>query len=365
MHLTVEATALAEALRLGVSPNRATMPVLEHALLETVGDALRVTTTDLMLRVQALLPAKVAEGGAGGVCADVKTLRAAMGGGGSVELLLQGSPQDSITVRRGARSRLRVPALPADQWPECDRIVWSGSGIDPQNLAAAIDAVAYAAARNDVRPWANCVALVGGHAYATDGHRVAAAPVNCSGAPLLIPTAALPHLRKALVEGAKVSLGVITPSRVTVLAVESAAALVQTQLVDATPPSYEAIFPSGDPEAFAVVARDELLSALDRLAPFCARRIGKNFIHGCMVHITPDGVRLEDFGGENVEHIAVHSANGTTRGGVGVAYLSEAIAAIDADEITIAHHSTGAEIDRTAVSAAGIPNRHVIAGLRA
>ncbi|WP_312405270.1 DNA polymerase III subunit beta [Rhizobium sp.] len=172
MQLTISRTELARVVgAVGkVVEARNTIPILSNILLETEGDTLKVTATDLDIVVSDTAPASVQVEGR--VCVDARLIGdIAKKAGGDVSLSLEGN---KLVVKSG-RSRFSLETRdPADFPSLADGKYDVTIDVD---LASLFAPVSFAIAVKDVRPFLEGIYLhvMDGKltAVATNGHRLA------------------------------------------------------------------------------------------------------------------------------------------------------------------------------------------------
>lgn len=256
MRATVQAADLDRAMKHSVAQRNGTMPVLQQALLQAIGDELWITTSDLETTVVVTIPATVQAEGA--VCAKAALLRAGSGVGKDLTL----SEDTAQLVVSHGRSRVRVPALPAQEFPALDDERWTALPVTPSALHNALETVHYAAGRNDVRRWIPFVHLRAGVAESTDGYRVAVAPLDYTGPELLIPAPRVPTLLGVLMPGST-----IEHVGQRLLRVTNGAVQVVVLLGIENYPNLESVVPR-KPQPIATVSRAAVIRALDTVAPY-------------------------------------------------------------------------------------------------
>lgn len=211
MKIIIDAQHLRAALARSITEKSQGMPVLEHVLIRA-GDEVEILSTDTQMALTVRVEADIREDGA--VCGHAAMLRAALNGlKGAVELVstidTSGLAGVSSLVLRAGRRRFRVPSLPADDFPTPEHLAAEPLEADLEGLLAALQAVTYAAAKNDARYYLNGVYIGDGAVVATDGHRLAVFPV-CTGLGegegLIVPAHAIKPVSNLLAEGARLSL---------------------------------------------------------------------------------------------------------------------------------------------------------------
>lgn len=365
---SIDAAALASALREGCAQIKGTMPILAHALIEADDGGVRITTTDLQVLTATRIGATVVERGA--LCARVDLLSAALTGGGQVELVEE---DFHLVVKRSPRSRMRVPTLPAADWPQPDGMAWCSAGIEAESFARAVNAVAYAANRTNARAFCRSVMVTRDYVAATDGHRLAIVDGEFGNNPnLLIPIEAVSHLQRALADGGQAELGGARPGQVSTLAVSTDSQRTQITLIaDGNLPSnLRGIIPSGQPVGEVVVDVGALRTCIKRVRAFCTP-VNENR-DGVRVVLLDGTLHLESLDAENRDALSAEQATdciGGMRHGINIAYLQDFLETCAVERASIAcHEMPGEHAKHGFVLRAigdGLDATHVIAGVRA
>lgn len=340
---TVDATAVAAALRSGCAQAKGTMPVLGCALIEADAEGLRITTTDLQVLVAIRIGADVAQHGA--TCARADLLAAAMTGGGSVELVEESG---HLVVKRKPRGRVRVETLPPDQWPQADSRKWKPSGLSATTLRQAVDNVAYAARRGDVRPYCAAICVTRDAVVGCDGHRLALFDASFDGPDFLIPIEAVAPLRRALAEGGELHLGGADPKYPAAIAVVTDTARTEIMLLSPMAlPGFRALVPIGDAGGRCVVNTEALRRSIKRLRAFCETALttaGKRWLtHSAFFRVEASAVWLETPDRENRDDLAAEHAaecSGTIAHPLDITYLADTLDAIESERTLIELHAS-------------------------
>lgn len=358
----VKAADLAGALRDGVAKATGILPTLQHALVESVDEGLRITTTDIETIVRTVIPAEVKTGGA--ICAHAGLLKAATASG--AELALEAEDRaESIIVKRGPRARVKVPALPVDVWPVFDTFEWKPAAVAWQDLATAIDVCEYAASRKDIRPFCTAVCISRDYIACTDGGaRVAFMAVAYDGRDMMIPIRSAGLVRKYLGPGCELEVGFVggEPFQVRV---KSGTDVVQVKLFSPQAiPNLPAVLPTTPPRAAAKFERTALRAAVARLLPFVTPRDSKTGALPLVRIVSGDGfVRFESRDGENSDEAAIVETSGDLGGGINLSLLADTLDAIDTDVVTLAQFGEATARDmRFVVTADGHVAKHIITG---
>ena len=365
----IDAGHLAAVLRAGVASNKSTLAQLAHARIEADAEGLRITTTDLRTCIATRTKAEVSEPGA--LLAKADLLSAACIGHGAVELIEEAGV---LVVKRGARSRVRVDTLPVGQWPANDRLNWSPAGLQGAELAKAIHAVAYAAARMDIRPFCNSVCIGKGFAAASDGHRLAMFAIDYSGPNLMIPVEAAITLARALADGGDVEIGEPGNKEPSCLAAVTDLERIEVQLFKGSSvPLFDALFPAIPENGWLVADTAALKETVKRMLPFCERVIttkgAKQLLRGAWLRVENGNVWIEDAGLENSDQIGGDTApecGGAIRAALDLSYLMKFLDAANTERVRIAQHGQQESDSRFVLLpvADGDQGRHLIAGLK-
>lgn len=174
-----------------------------------------------------------------------------------------------------ARSRFRLPCLPASDFPVMQPVdAATAFTLPAETLRHVIDAVHFAISTEETRYYLNGIHL---HrdgendlvAVATDGHRLARAPLRLAEPldlpPIIVPRKTVDQVAKLLPDKGEVKLG-ISPSRISI---ELGDAVLVSKLIDGTYPDYQRVVPQGNANRF-VVDRAALSAAVDRVTTISA-----------------------------------------------------------------------------------------------
>lgn len=133
MKLIIDRAALNAALKRCASavPNQTPIPVLKHVMLEAARGKLRLTATDIEVRIRIVVPCETEETGACTIPhAPLAQFIAALPDGSQCSL---DATKDRVIIKAG-RSRVTLPVLQADTFPALDLV----KPIDPMPFDAAI-----------------------------------------------------------------------------------------------------------------------------------------------------------------------------------------------------------------------------------
>jgi DNA polymerase-3 subunit beta len=178
MKCTVSPTAVAAALSLvsrAVSP-RSTLPILSNVLLETTGEGLRLTATNLDLTITTTVPAEVVREGR--VTVPARLVTEYVSSLAEAPCTLELDPATQVLRITCGIHRTNIHGIDAVEFPPLPaRDAEAAVILDAQTLDAAIGQTAVAASTDEARPVLTGVLLQlegdGVTLAATDGHRLA------------------------------------------------------------------------------------------------------------------------------------------------------------------------------------------------
>jgi DNA polymerase III subunit beta len=278
VEFTVSKTELVRELNLsqGVVEKKTTIPILSNVLLETDGDRIVLTATDLELGIRCSCPAKVAKQGSGTIPAK-KLLD-------YVRLL----PESEIQVKFGdnqwanlvcGRSRTRIPGMSRESFPELPQMPELLAEIPVGVLAGMIQKTIFSISSEESRFTLNGSLLLlksdGLTMVATDGHRLAMVesetPLPSLGAPFkaLLPRKAMQELIKLSGESGDAVLRFSGDENH--LFFEIGERLLISRKLTGNFPDYERVLPKDQPNS-VTLGRDVLRSAIERVAQFADER---------------------------------------------------------------------------------------------
>jgi len=180
MKLIIEKSTIASVMKkaIKVANPKATIPILSHVAIDFDGETCTITANDSSRTYSE----KFAATGDPGQCTiEAAKLARAVAGmkSGDVELT-------DGQIKQG-RSKIKLESRNYSEFPQPDYDEASDTGLSAAELKSAITHVAHALPTKDVRAMLNGVHLCEGHAVATDGLKLAYAPVSYSGEPVIVP----------------------------------------------------------------------------------------------------------------------------------------------------------------------------------
>jgi DNA polymerase-3 subunit beta len=315
----------------GSVPTRTTLPVLSNILLETTGNGLRITGTDMDTSVSIVVPAEIEMGGA--IAAPARKLQeiARELPAGPVSLAVQG---DAITINAG-RSRFRLNGISREEFPAYQTVSFSeGWKVTGAELNDLISHVAFAVSTEETRPILNGVLWELGttemRMVATNGHRLAkmTIPRTEPGAEgqLIIPPKALALVQKSF----KPDQEVLVDRTENHIGFHTAGIQVYTRLIDGQYPKYDQVIPK-DNDKTLIVDRAALNSAVRRMAIIASEQTHRIrlSVGGPMLKFSAQSPDL----GESSEELAAEYTGDPIEIGFNANYLLELLRYFTTDEV--------------------------------
>ena len=275
MEVEIERDAFLKGLQMvqNIVEPRQTLPILANVLLETEGDSVRVTATDLAVAARVSVPARVAATGAITLSARklseiVKELPA-----GSLSIKVQENAW--ILLRCGGVS-YKLVGLPAEDFPAVVPTAppnWVS--VDGKVLKEMLAQTAFAISHDESRYALNGVLLsiqpTGIRLVATDGHRLAMASRALAGGGSsglgIVPRKAVQEVLRVLGVGEEVQVGLVENQFI----LKMPNFLLTARLIEGQFPSYEQVVPKGHPVRL-VLSRSGLAAALRRVSVLSEER---------------------------------------------------------------------------------------------
>jgi DNA polymerase III subunit beta len=253
LRLTCQPSTLGQALQIvsRAISTRTTLPILNNILLETTGDGLSLTATNLEIGIRKVVAAEVTQEGATTAPARLLTDFVASLPDEQLEMTLDASTQ-TLGVRCG-RFDTHIKCIEAEEFPpgprpdEGDRLT-----IPLEGLLRAIEQTQMAASTDEARPvlTGELLNIQGPKLLlvATDGHRLAerrlgaSAPDNLD-ARLIVPARALAELPRAF-RGEAGEVEVLVSSARNQVFFRVGTSEVNSRLIDGGYPNYSQVIPS-------------------------------------------------------------------------------------------------------------------------
>ncbi|MFH1313294.1 MAG: DNA polymerase III subunit beta [Candidatus Eisenbacteria bacterium] len=318
----------------GVVPTTSSIPVLSNLLIETEGDRVKVSATDLDISVISLLDCEILKKGSITVGAKrfqeiVRELP-----GEEVDLEVDGN---RITIIC-SRANFRMMGMEKDQFPKiADLEKEEKISISAAALEKMIRRSIYSVARDDTRPVLSGVlwelspkelAMVG-----TDGHRLARMAIKGDfpvkeEMGVIIPPKALNQVLRLI--GGTGEVGIAMDKAFVGFFVGDT--IVYTRRIEGTFPNYKQVIPSNN-ENVLVIDRGALMSAAKRVS-----LLADSKTHKIKVHLTKNKIKLTastpDLGEAEEEVPASYSGEEMVIG-YNASYLLDVLKNSESDEMKL------------------------------
>ncbi|HEX7361009.1 MAG TPA: DNA polymerase III subunit beta [Bryobacteraceae bacterium] len=260
----------------GVIERKTTIPILSNILLETDGDQVWLTATDLELGIRCACPARVKKEGTGTVPAR-RLLD-------YVRLLPDAEVQVKMAENQWAslicgRSRTRIAGMSRESFPELPSMPDPIAQVPLTVLAQLIAGTIFAISAEESRFTLNGALLVlnenGLVMVATDGHRLAMMekqidlPGLSGSYRALLPRKAMAEIQKLAADDASKQVEFCGNENHLFFRIDKR--LLLSRKLTGNFPDYERVLPREHPSA-VVLSREELKSAIERVAQFADER---------------------------------------------------------------------------------------------
>ena len=334
MEVQLERDAFSKGLQMvqNIVEPRQTLPILANVLLETEGDALRVTATDLAVGARVSVPAKVASPGA--ITLSARKLAEIVKELPVAPLSLKVQENAWVVLRCGGVS-YKLVGLAAEDFPA---VVPTASpawvALDGKALKEMLGRTAFAMSHDESRYALNGVLLSVQpgrlRVVATDGHRLALAsralPNGAGSATGIVPRKAVQEVMRVLGAGEEVQVALVENQFI----LRMPNFLLVARLIEGQFPNYEQVVPKGHPCRLAV-SRSALAAALRRVSVLSEERTKpvKLLLSQGSLKLSASNPEL----GEAEESLAVDYAGEEVAIGFNSRYVLDALGAIETDEV--------------------------------
>ncbi|HUI77885.1 MAG TPA: DNA polymerase III subunit beta [Bryobacteraceae bacterium] len=339
MEFTVNRSDLVRELSLsqGVVEKKTTIPILSNVLLEAAGDRITLTATDLELGIRCSCPARVKKEGAGTIPARKLLDYVRLLPESDVNMKFLENHWATITC---GRSRTRIAGMSRESFPELPQMPERMAEVPIKTLASMIGRTAFAISMEESRFTLNGALLVmrpeGLTMVATDGHRLAyvqATPAESGHIDktfrALIPKKAMAELIK-LGDETNPDAKAVFAGDDNHLFFQVGHRLLITRKLTGNFPDYERVLPK-DHSALATLQKDEIRSAIERVAQFAderSRAIRVQFTNG-EVKVFSSSVEM----GESEESVTSEYQGPDMEIGFNAQYLLDFLRAIPQDHV--------------------------------
>ncbi len=313
---------------------RQTLPILANVLLETNGESVRLTATDLQVGARVSVPAKVVAKGA--ITLSARKLHEIVKELPAAELSIKVQENAWVGLRCGGVA-YKLVGLPAGDFPQVEpdtRSAWVT--LDGKLLREMLAQTSFAVSHDESRYALNGVlfSLQGEELrlVATDGHRLAVASRPLSGAGAggtgIVPRKAVQEVARVVGIGEEIQVAVGENQFV----VRMANFLLTARLIEGQFPQYEQVVPKGHPWRL-VISRSALTAALRRVSVLSEERTKP-----VKLQLSPGDLKLSAYNpelGEAEESLAVDYAGDEVTIGFNSRYLLDALSPLQADPVVI------------------------------
>jgi DNA polymerase-3 subunit beta len=329
----------------GVADKKSTMPVLGNVLLETTGNGLTLSATDLVLAVSAELPANVKKPGSVAVGAKDFFDRVRMMPDG--ELIIE-VDDNSTTVIRAANSmrRYTIHGVPGEEFPNLPKAVGDDwIEMDASVMLRLISSTYFSISTDETRLHlssalfeleSNRLRMV-----TTDGHRLSKmeirAPEISGNGTMLIPLKGILELRRLCDEAISDNNNDSAPTLRILKSepnvyCELAGFRFSVKLVDAQFPPYQQVIPA-ESESSVRVPRIPLSEALKAVSIAASDRTG-----GVKISLSKGTLRVESESpeaGEGFDELAIDYEGNEFTIGLNAKYFLDVLSSITDDDVIL------------------------------
>ncbi len=348
MEFTVSRAELVRELNLsqGVVEKKTTIPILSNVLVETDGNRIVLTATDLELGIRCACPARVKKPGAGTIPARRMLDYVRLLPDADVQVKIQDNHWASFVC---GRSRTRIAGMSRESFPELPKMPATLAEIPISALATIISKTVFAISTEESRFTLNGALLVlkpGGLVMvATDGHRLAMIektdlPGISGSYRALLPRKAMLELQK-LAGDAEADAVVRFSGDENHLFFELGERLLLSRKLTGNFPDYERVLPKEQPLS-VVLNREEFKGALERVAQFSDERSRSVRVSAASGEVKIHSSVSET--GESEESIPVTYDGPPVEIGFNADYLLDFLRAVSEEQVTFLFkdpHSAG------------------------
>ncbi|HYZ84009.1 MAG TPA: DNA polymerase III subunit beta [Bryobacteraceae bacterium] len=338
MEFTVAKSDLVRELNLsqGVVEKKTTIPILSNVLMETDGERILLTATDLELGIRCSFPAKVNRQGAGTIPAR-KLLD-------YVRLLPEANIQVKFADNQWAnllcgRSKTRIAGMSRESFPELPRMPETIAEVRAGLLASLIGKTIFAISSEESRFTLNGALLLFRDdritMVATDGHRLSLVESEAGQTVGTDYRALLP--RKAMAEIQRLAQDSGPEAMIRFAGDENhlffqlGDRLLLSRKLTGNFPDYDRVLPKEHPHQI-VLGRDELRSAIERVAQFSDERS-----RSIRLQFAPGELKVYSSlseTGESEESVPAEYAGPTVEIGFNAQYLLDFLRAVGEDSVS-------------------------------
>ncbi|MFL6463488.1 MAG: DNA polymerase III subunit beta [Bryobacteraceae bacterium] len=260
----------------GVVEKKTTIPILSNILVETDGDKVWLTATDLELGIKCACPARVKKEGAGTIPARRLLDYVRLLPDSEVQVKLGENQWASLVC---GRSRTRIAGMSRESFPELPPMPESVAEIPLSILSQMIASTIFAISAEESRFTLNGALLMlkdtGLVMVSTDGHRLALVEKNVELPGLkepfraLLPKKAMSEIQKLASDDSTKSVQFSGNDNHLFFQIDKRTLL--SRRLTGNFPDYERVLPKEHPHIL-VIQKDEFRSAIERVAQFADER---------------------------------------------------------------------------------------------
>ncbi len=250
-----------------VIPNKSTLPILSHILLEAKKDSLFLVGTDLEIGISCSILAEVQEEGA--IAVPAKRLFELVKELPNTSLHIHAKKNQQITLE-SEKGLFKISGLPKEEFPRLPRVENQDAlVIDQRVLEAMFSQTAFAASHDESRYILTGILFVskGGwlRLVATDGRRLASVAREArtptkTDHQVVVPAKAIQELHRLLGDGPSVKISI----KENQIAFDLGNIQLISRLIEGKFPNYEQVIPAESPQKLAV-SRENLLLVTKRI----------------------------------------------------------------------------------------------------
>lgn len=335
MQITIRRDDLLRPISLvaGVVERRQTLPILSYVKLRQSEEQLTLTGTDLEIEIS--VQAQASAGNAELTVPARKLLDICRALPEGTELMF--SKQGEKVAVKAGKSRFTLVTLPASDFPSIDTTEWEQAlTIGQRELKQLIERTQFCMAQQDVRYYLNglCLELGPKHlrAVATDGHRMAVSELSIATdkeRQVIVPRKGIHEMARLLADTADEATLRLGTNH---LRLEASGVVFTCKLIDGRFPDYTKVLPASSSKKL-VLDRAMFREALARVAILSNEKY-----RGVRLSVQPGGLSISAHNPEQEEAVEELELNYQGEGleiGFNVNYLSDAVSAIDNDELVL------------------------------
>ncbi|MDQ2777737.1 MAG: DNA polymerase III subunit beta [Acidobacteriota bacterium] len=319
----------------GVVERKTTIPILSNILIETDGDKVWLTATDLELGIRCACPARIKKEGAGTIPARRLLDYVRLLPDADVQVKLGDNQWASFVC---GRSRTRIAGMSRESFPELPQMPEALAEIPLSVLSQMIANTIFAISSEESRFTLNGALLVlretGLVMVATDGHRLAmvekhiALPGLNASFRALLPKKAMSEIQKLASDDSSKKIEFSGNDNHLFFRIDKR--LLLSRKLTGNFPDYERVLPKEHPYML-VLQREELKSAIERVAQFADERS-----KSIRVRILKGELKIHSSvseQGESEETIPVEYDGDDVEIGFNAQYLVDFLRSVDQSEV--------------------------------